>query len=117
MKKYTAISISLLWSATLLPIGHAVTTVSHDRYTTTLPETSASIERGGRVNAIDPVKGTITVDDADYRINPRTVLMHPSPRSGASSLSVMPIGSKIQFRTLRTAPSNQETVMEIWVVK
>lgn len=117
MKKVIAFSISILCGVAVIPLSHAVTTARDRLNATALPVTTTSVERGGTVHAVDQVKGTIAVDDGVYKFDPKTLLIHPSPRSGASKLSVMPIGSKIQFRTLRTAPSNQETVMEIWVVK
>ena len=116
MKKSIAISVLLLCFTALAPLSHAVTTGSA-LPARTLPETTTVIERGGTVNAVDPEKGTITVDDVAYRMNPRTLPIHPSPRSGASKFSVMPIGSKIQFRTSRPAFSGQESVTEVWVVK
>ncbi len=117
MKKVIAISVSILCGVAFIPLGHAVTTAGDRLHATALPVTTTSVERGGTVHAVDQVKGTIAVDDGVYRFDPKTLLIHPSPRSGASKLSVLPIGSKIKFRTSRTASPGQETVTEVWVVK
>ena len=117
MKKAIAVSISILCGAVFAPVSLAVTTVGGGLYDKALTVTPTSVERGGTVNAVDQEKGTISVDDGVYRFDPKTVPIHPSSRSGASKLSVMPIGSKIKFRTSRTTSSDLETVTEVWVVK
>lgn len=117
MTRSIAISLSVLCGVVFAPLSHAVTTVGDRLHATALPVTTTSIERGGTVTAVNQANGTITVDEGVYRFDPKTLLIHPSPRSGASKLSVLPIGSKIKFRTSRAASPGQESVTEVWVVK
>ena len=117
MKNVIAISISILCGVAVTPLSHAVTTTADRLQASALPVTTTSVERGGTVHAVDPAKGTIAVDGGVYRFDPKTLLIHPSPRTGALKLSGLPIGSKIKFRTSRTISPGQETVTEVWVVK
>ncbi len=76
---------------------------------------TARVERGGTVGAVDWRKRRLVVDNVTYAISASPVVVHgPDGQRGTKKVDLKP-GMQIRFSTSRQNFSANDQVIEIWV--
>ncbi len=100
---------------TLAQIAPAIQITGAPGPSRSAPAAGEPIERGGRVDAVNPAKATITVDGASYAVTAGSVAIHPLSGATSSRLSELKPGMLIRFTTVQPYPSSPVQVREVWV--
>lgn len=77
--------------------------------------TSAVIERGGTVNAVDWRNRNLTVDNVSFAISASPVVVHGLAGKRNAQVADLKPGMQIRFNTSKQNFSATDQVIEIWV--
>lgn len=79
------------------------------------PAAGEPIERGGKIDAIDRTKASITVDGVSYSMPAGSARIHLMSGEVTGRPAELKVGMQIRFSTVQPYASSPVQVREIWV--
>ena len=73
------------------------------------------LERGGTIDAVDPAKRTMVVENVKYPFSAMPVKIHAPAGTSNDKAFQLKAGMQIRFNTSKSNYAVQEQVQEIWV--